>query len=839
MTTHKDLKSTDTALSAHGNGSALHENGSATNGDGKAAIGKDKIAAWEEQLNIVSTEKALIELENAEKPAATLRQRLLTTVLPIALAPLVVASGIGYTQTEAQLKEKALLQLEKVSLLASEATAVFLQETLIFPDLVASSPLLLEALQSEDQQVLAERLAQEPIDAVEQRYANTKLLKPNADLNQYLQRTTKNGHLAEVFITDKYGFNVGFSNPTSDFVQNDERWWLQAKEQGQYIEEPEFDDSANATVIAISKQIKDPSGAMLGIMKMAVPTTELDKTISDFVRTSLTETEVVQIVNPRLETGQVVNTIAKVKSSTGSQEVTGGADVLAAAKLLEKYQESGNSNLNALKAEIQSIPGIKAVSLKEREGDSFKLTLASFTYKDRFYNLSIIPSTKLVAIASVSTSEAAAVARNQLILFAVTGLLLAGVAVSVIYWLSNSLSNPLSDLTDTADQASGGNLDVQAEVKGTYETRTLARTFNTMVTEVKDLLGKQEQAAKEQKESRDKLEREIYQLIDEVGEAVDGDLTVRANLTSIEMSTVADLFNAIIDNLNEIAGQVKASSGKVSSSLDENGHAIQGLAEQAIQETEQTRNTLESIKQMSHSIEDVATNAGKAASISDEAYSTVKEGSAAMDQTVDSILNLRNTVGETSKKIKRLGESSQKISQVVALIEEIALKTNLLAINASVEASRAGEQGQGFTVVAEQVGALAEQSAAATKEIAQIVAGIQAETQEVTAAMEIGTNQVVDSTRLVETTKEKLTKVLTRSQEINDLMRSISDETVSQTETSKAVTMLMQQMAELAEQRSQSSTQVARSMQETATIAQKLEAAVAQFKVGEEPAVDV
>ena len=110
--------------------------------------------------------------------------------------------------------------------------------------------------------------------------------------------------------------------------------------------------------------------------------------------------------------------------------------------------------------------------------------------------------------------------------------------------------------------------------------------------------------------------------------------------------------------------------------------------------------------------------------------------------------------------MKRLGESSQKISQAVSFIEEIALKTNVLSINASVEAGRAGEYGQGFTIVAEQVGALAEQSAQATKEIASIVAAIQAETQEVNQAMESGTTQVVETTRLVETTKQSLGQVL-------------------------------------------------------------------------------
>ena len=153
---------------------------------------------------------------------------------------------------------------------------------------------------------------------------------------------------------------------------------------------------------------------------------------------------------------------------------------------------------------------------------------------------------------------------------------------------------------------------------------------------------------------------------------------------------------------------------------------------------------------MSKSIQEVAENASQAEKIADDTYNTLLNSTNDMDLTVDSILELRTTVGETAKKMKRLGESSQKISQAVSFIEEIALKTNVLAINASVEAGRAGEYGQGFTIVAEQVGALAEQSGAATKEIAKIVAAIQAETQEVSQAMESGTTQVVETTRLVE-----------------------------------------------------------------------------------------
>ncbi|MEM7797008.1 MAG: methyl-accepting chemotaxis protein, partial [Cyanobacteria bacterium P01_C01_bin.118] len=194
---------------------------------------------------------------------------------------------------------------------------------------------------------------------------------------------------------------------------------------------------------------------------------------------------------------------------------------------------------------------------------------------------------------------------------------------------------------------------------------------------------------------------------------------------------------------------------------------------------------------------------------------------------------LRSTVGETAKKIKRLGESAQKIAQSVSLIDEIALKTNLLAVNASVEASRAGELGQGFTAVAEQVGSLAEQSANATKSIAQIVADIQTETQEVVTAIETGTAQVVDSSSLVKMTQQQLEQVLAKSEQINRLMQNISESTVDQTQSSVSVTELIQKSAQASEQRSQESAQMAQAIQNTAKVAQSLQASVEQFKVDE------
>jgi methyl-accepting chemotaxis protein len=421
--------------------------------------------------------------------------------------------------------------------------------------------------------------------------------------------------------------------------------------------------------------------------------------------------------------------------------------------------------------------------------------------------------------------------KTALIGYAIGGGILL-VAILLLTPLHRSISRPIRRLTEFADRIAAGQSGVRLEeIERKDEVGVLARNLNQMAQNVEANLAFRELEALQQRQQRETLEAEILNLVTEVEGAMDGNLTVRASMDSMELSTVADLFNAVIDSLRDIAVEVKQGTGQVSVSLESNEQDIRQLSAKAVAEAAEIRGTFNSFAQMTDSIQSVATNANQASAIASNAYAVAQEGTEAMAQTVNSILGLRTTVGESAKKMKRLGESSQKISQVVTLIEEIALKTNLLAINASVEASRAGEQGQGFTVVAEQVGALAEQSAAATREIAQIVAAIQAETKDVAEVMEQGTAQVVDGTRLVEATKHKLNQVLQNSQEINTLMSSISTATISQAETAKTVTQLMQQVTIASEERSVFSSQMASSMQATSQVAKKLEEKVAQFQV--------
>lgn len=335
----------------------------------------------------------------------------------------------------------------------------------------------------------------------------------------------------------------------------------------------------------------------------------------------------------------------------------------------------------------------------------------------------------------------------------------------------------------------------------------------------------------DERHQKEALQQQLLQLLNDVEGAARGDLTVRADVTAGEIGTVADFFNSIVESLRDIVTQVKQAAIHVNSAMGSNEGAIRHLAEEALTQVAEINSTLDAVDQMTQSMRAVAESAEKAAFIANNAAHTATKSGHAMDLTVQNIMSLRETVGETAKKVKRLGESSQQISRVVSLINQIAIQTNLLAINAGIEAARAGEDGQGFAVVAEEVGELAVRSAAATQEIEQIVENIQRETSEVVQAMEIGTTQVVEGTRIVEEAKQSLSEILDVSVQIDFLVQSISTATASQVETSQSVSQLMKNIAAVSQRTSDSSRQVSESLQQTVEISQQLQETVEAFKV--------
>ncbi|MDJ0718430.1 MAG: methyl-accepting chemotaxis protein [Prochloraceae cyanobacterium] len=335
----------------------------------------------------------------------------------------------------------------------------------------------------------------------------------------------------------------------------------------------------------------------------------------------------------------------------------------------------------------------------------------------------------------------------------------------------------------------------------------------------------------QQKAAKEQIQNRALRLLEEIDPISQGNLTVSAKVTSDEIGTVADFYNATVESLRKIVVQVKAASHQVAASTKNNQTSVRSLSEGAQQQTQDIEAALTRIQAMTDSISKVAANAKEASAAAQQASFIVTEGENAVERTVKGMVGIRETVAQTAKKLKRLGESSQKISTVVNLINNFTEQTHLLALNASIEAAHAGEVGRGFAVVAEEVRGLAQRSAEATAEIEEIVANIQIETNEVVVAMEAGTSQVVAGTVLVDETHSCLEKIADASSKIKELVEAIAESAAMQYKEEAAVSQTMVEVATISQQNSASATCVSQSFAEMLAVAERLQESVDRFKV--------
>lgn len=563
-----------------------------------------------------------------------------------------------------------------------------------------------------------------------------------------------------------------------------------------FISQPDVSLITKEAVIFMAAPIKDRvSGKTIGVIRTRMP---------------------VKVLEQFKEFGNIANELHLVDASNkfflnpeGEDDLNGKPVVTDFPTFTELYK--------ANKSDVQFVTD----SNNEKE-------ILAYTTLEKFRDLPDL-NWKVLAPAP---AEVVYQAENNLLLtnLLVTLFTALGVGALAIY-LVNRITNPIIESAQAVKKIGQGDLNARVAVAGEDEIAMLGSNINLMADQIQQLLTKQSAEAEKERQENAIRQQELLKLLTDVEGASEGDLTVRAEINAGEIGIVADFFNAIVESLREIVNQVKESTTQVNLSIGKDEEAILALANQSRKQAKKIERSLEFMEKMAQSIEEVAANARSAAEVSRSASNTAEMGGAVMEKTVDSILQLRETVAETAKKVKRLGESSQQISKVISLINQIALQTNLLAINASIEAARAGEEGRGFAVVAEEVGQLAAQSATATKEIEKIVESIQQETSEVVGAMEIGTAQVVEGTRLVEETKQSLSKIVEVSRQVDELLQFISTATVSQTETSQMFTQVIKDIAKTSEQTSESSKEVSNSLEETVAIAKKLQESMARFKV--------
>jgi twitching motility protein PilJ len=381
------------------------------------------------------------------------------------------------------------------------------------------------------------------------------------------------------------------------------------------------------------------------------------------------------------------------------------------------------------------------------------------------------------------------------------------------------------------DAVAQGTLDARATVYSEDEFGKMAAKFNHMAKVIQTTISDTRRKSDEQEQAKEDLQRQVIRLLDDVEGAARGDLTVTAEVTADVLGAVADSFNLTIQNLREIVHQVKQAAREVSKGATDSAKFAGDLSSDALRQAEELAATLNSVQVLTDAIQRVAESAREAEEVARGAAATALKGGEAVERTVAGILEIRETVAETTRKVKRLAEASQEISKIVALIATIASRTNLLALNASIEAARAGEAGRGFAIVADEVRQLADRSAKSLKEIEQIVMQIQSETGAVMTAMEEGTQQVIEGTRLAEQAKRSLEDIIQVTNRIDVLVRSITADTVEQNETARAVASVMQAVELTAQETSQEAQRVSGALQNLVGVARDLLTSVERFRV--------
>jgi len=332
-----------------------------------------------------------------------------------------------------------------------------------------------------------------------------------------------------------------------------------------------------------------------------------------------------------------------------------------------------------------------------------------------------------------------------------------------------------------------------------------------------------------QTQQNDRNQQAILRLLDELGSLADGDLTVEATVTEDITGAIADSINYAIEKLRELVATINETAIMVDSAAKQTENTAAHMARAADTQGREISAATESIVSMAGSIEEVSGNAERSSDVARHSVEVAHKGGEAVRRTIDGMNAIRETIQETSKRIKRLGESSQEIGNIIELINDIAEQTNILALNASIQASMAGEAGRGFAVVADEVQRLAERSTNATKQIEVLVRTIQADTNEAVVSMERSTTDVVGGALLAENAGAALDEIEQVSNQIANLVQNISGSAQQQAGSAADVTRRTTKLKEISEQTGRATTATAASISKLSELASQLRQTVAGF----------
>ncbi len=323
----------------------------------------------------------------------------------------------------------------------------------------------------------------------------------------------------------------------------------------------------------------------------------------------------------------------------------------------------------------------------------------------------------------------------------------------------------------------------------------------------------------------------ILQLLDELADLADGDLRVQATVTESFTGAIADSINFSIDQMRELVSKINQTSSEVRSAAEDTKSSVSELSEASQQQAKEISDVSEAVNQMAVSIDQVSYNAAESSSVAERSVDIASKGAVVVQNTIDGMDKIRGQIQETAKRIKRLGESSQEIGDIVSLINDIADQTNILSLNAAIQASMAGDAGKGFAVVADEVQRLAERSGAAAKQISALVKTIQSDTNEAVTSMEQTTAEVVQGTRLAQDAGVALGEIESVSKSLAEIIENISDAARQQAASAGKISNTMKSIQEITSQTTEGTRGTVIAVGNLADMTNELRSSVTGFKL--------
>jgi methyl-accepting chemotaxis protein len=394
------------------------------------------------------------------------------------------------------------------------------------------------------------------------------------------------------------------------------------------------------------------------------------------------------------------------------------------------------------------------------------------------------------------------------------------------FLLSSGLTRQIQHIMMLFSEIGVGNFKARCRVVSRDELGMMANSLNAMLDNVVDLI--------QNSEERDTMQNSIMKLLTDISALTEGDLTIRAEVTEDMTGAIADSFNTMAEQLSLLVSHVKKSTLEVSTTSRQVSDTTIEMSRTSDAHATQITGAVKAIGEMSKSIRQVSEHAAQSAKVSEQAMQNALSGADAVRQTNTAMNAIRERVQEAARSIKRLGESSQEIGNIVQIINDIADRTSILALNASIQAAMAGDAGRGFAVVADEVQRLAEQSTNSTKQIETLVKNIQGEIHEAGTRMEDSIQKVVQGTQLADGAHNKLEAIESVSAQLVELVQAISRAAKQQAESSENISATMIQVGQVSSQASQQGREAATSITHLAQTSEQLRESVEVFKLAEE-----